>query len=152
MVEIIKAFSLDEAILILHDAQDFIGTRQMVELPNVENYEKYEDLGICFYKMVTAPGVNENQTVTQVEHVVFRDTKKFETMYVVTNIFNKKVIKEKFSKKGDAVAAARNYTEMNYEATNVLVGKSLTNTVRDQARISYKPSQKQVEGEWIFIK
>jgi hypothetical protein len=99
---------------------------------------------ICIEEPVT----NNNKIKSQVEHVVEKGTKKWVLKYYAQSDY--KGLIGKFAKKGDAVKAARKYTEETGNSTYVEMRKDLEKGSTITARIKYKKSTNEKDGRWIF--
>lgn len=91
---------------------------------------------------------NTNVTKSQVEHIVTPGTKKWVLKFVVRGY---RGVVSTHNTKGDAVKAARAYTEKNQESTVVDMEKTLEKGSLQVAKITYKKSSKEREGRWIFF-
>jgi hypothetical protein len=94
------------------------------------------------------PIANTNVTKSQVEHIVTPGTKKWVLKFVVRAY---RGVVSSHNTKGDAVKAARAYTEKNQESTGVYMEKTLEKNNPQVAKITYKKSSKEREGRWIFF-
>lgn len=110
----------------------------------LEDANKYDCFGVC----VVPPKVNSNKTKSQVEHIVTPGTKKWVLKYVVFD-YDHEV--GKFAMKGDAVKAARAHTEKTLRSTSVVMEKRLEKGNSQVARITYKRSINEKDGEYIFF-
>ena len=121
---------------------------------NVYIYSRFESHSMnkrdCSAICVRQPIVNKNKTKSQVEHIVTPGTKKWILKYVVYNSYNDHMIASCLTK-GDAVKKAREYTEKTQTPTNICMEKSLEKGNRTVARITYKKSPTERDGEWIFF-
>jgi hypothetical protein len=68
----------------------------------------------------------------------------------VENYFEDRVIASCMTK-GDAVKMARAYTEKTQHSTKILMRKVLIKSDPTVARITYKKSTTERNGEWIFF-
>ena len=102
----------------------------------------------CFCICIKPPVENTNKIKSQVEHFVDKGTKKWITKYVVETYDG---VLSSHDTKGDAVKAARAYTEKNLSPSTVYVRKSLEKGNSLLARITYKRSTTEKDGEWIFF-
>ena len=109
-----------------------------------ENANKRDCFAICTHP----PVANKNKTKTQVEHIVTPGTKKWVLKYVVYD-FDRQI--GACSTKGDAVKVARVYTEKTFKSTSIVMEKKLEKGSNQVAKISYKKSTTEKDGEWIFF-
>ena len=105
---------------------------------------KRDCLAIC----VKQPIGNKNKTKSQVEHIVTPGTKKWVLKYVVQR--GDHVIGA-WNTKGDAVKDARKYTEKHQVPTSIVIKKYLEKGDNLVAKITYKKSPTERNGEWIFF-
>lgn len=98
---------------------------------------------ICIEKPVT----NTNKIKTQVDHVVEKGTKKWVLKYVVHGSSGRI---GSYNTKGDAVKAARAYTEKNMGTTVVHMEKVLEKGETKVATINYKKATNEKDGRWVF--
>jgi hypothetical protein len=105
---------------------------------------KYDCSAICILK----PVANKNKTQSQVEHIVTPGTKKWVLKYVVQR--GDHVIGS-WDTKGDAVKDARKYTEKYQVTTSIVIKKFLEKGDNLVAKITYKKSPTERDGEWIFF-
>ena len=113
--------------------------------------ERLEDLSkhdgaecIC----IREPKTNSNKIKSQVEHVVEKGTKKWVLKYVAQSHYKGRI--GAFDTKGDAVKAARKYTEETGNSSYVEMQKVLEKGNTITARITYKKSSNEADGEYIF--
>jgi len=97
---------------------------------------------------ISEPKGNKNKVKSQVEHVTAPGTKKWVLKYVALS--NAKGIIGSFPTKGDAVKAARKYTEESGNSSYVEMRKELEKGSNLTAKITYKKSSNEKEGEWEF--
>ena len=102
----------------------------------------------CSAICVLKPVGNKNKTQSQVEHIVTPGTKKWVLKYVVQR--GDHVIGA-WNTKGDAVKDARKYTEKHQVPTSIVIKKYLEKGDNLVAKITYKKSQTERNGEWIFF-
>ena len=102
----------------------------------------------CSAICVVQPLGNKNKTQSQVEHIVTPGTKKWVLKYVVQR--GDHVIGA-WNTKGDAVKDARKYTEKHQVPTSIVIKKYLEKGDNLVAKITYKKSQTERNGEWIFF-
>jgi hypothetical protein len=110
----------------------------------VDKGEKRQCLAICLEQ----PKSNPNKTKSQVEHIVSKGTKKWVLRYVVR--YNDHFVGS-WPTKGEAVKDARRYTEANQVATTISMEKYLEKGSTQVARVTYKRSDKEKDGKWIFF-
>ena len=104
----------------------------------------------CSVICVRQPVGNKNKTKSQVEHIVTPGTKKWILKYVVYDSHNDRMIAS-CNTKGEAVTKARAYTEKTTTPTNICMEKSLEKGNRTVAKITYKKSTTERDGEWVFF-
>jgi hypothetical protein len=109
-----------------------------------ENANKRDCFAICIHPPVD----NKNKTKSQVEHIVTPGTKKWVLKYVVYTFDNQL---GSYNTKGDAVKAARAHTEKTFKSTSIVMEKKLEKGSNQVAKISYKKSTTEKDGEWIFF-
>ena len=102
----------------------------------------------CFAVCIEQPIENKNKTKSKVEHVVTPGTKKWVLKYVVYSIDG---VIGSYLTKGEAVKAARAHTEKYLSSTTIQVEKMLDRGSALVAKISYKRSDKERDGKWIFF-
>ena len=98
---------------------------------------------------IRQPKTNTNKIKTQVEHIVEKGTKKWVLLYCVYEAWSDKFIAS-FDKKGDAVKRAREHSEKTQAETHVKMEKKLEKGTPLTAKITYKKSSNEAEGEYIF--
>lgn len=103
---------------------------------------------MCYAVCTEEPITNKNKTKSQVKHIVTAGTKKWILKYVVT-IHSNQI--GAFLKKGDAVTAARAYTERTQNSTTIVIEKRLEKGSSQVAEITYKKAPNEREGKWIFF-
>jgi hypothetical protein len=103
----------------------------------------------CSAICVKQPVANKNKTKSQVEHVVTPGTKKWVLKYVVYDDGLRMITS--CDTKGEAVTKARAYTEKHQSSTYICMEKSLDKGNKTVARITYKKSPTERDGEWIFF-
>lgn len=96
---------------------------------------------------IREPKNNTNKIKTQVEHIVTPGTKKWVLKYIVKTIDGEL---STHNTKGEAVKAARVYTEKYLSSTSVHMEKRIEKSNALVAKISYKKSINEQEGEWEF--
>jgi hypothetical protein len=110
----------------------------------LDDANKYDCFCICTHE----PVVNNNKIKTQVEHIVTPGTKKWVLKYVVYDFDNQL---GSYNTKGDAVKAARAYTEKTFKRTSISMEKKLEKGSSEVAKITYKPSSEEKDGQWLFF-
>jgi len=109
-----------------------------------DKLHKRDCAGIC----ILDPIVNKNKTKSQVEHIVTPGTKKWVLKYVVYTHDNQL---GSYNTKGDAVKAARAHTEKTQQSTTITMEKKLEKGNSTVARITYKKSTTEKDGQWVFF-
>ena len=104
----------------------------------------------CSAICVLKPIANKNKTKSQVEHEVTPGTKQWILKYEVENYFEDGVIASCMTK-GDAVKMARAYTEKYQKTTRIVMRKVLNKVDPTVAKITYKKSPTERDGEWVFF-
>jgi hypothetical protein len=104
----------------------------------------------CSAICVLKPIANKNKTKSQVEHIVTPGTKQWVLKYEVENHYEDRVIASCMTK-GDAVKMARAYTEKHQQSTKIVMRKVLVKSDPTVAKITYKKSPTERDGEWIFF-
>lgn len=94
------------------------------------------------------PKANENKTKSHVEHVVTPGTKKWVLKYVVSG-YDGEI--SSHDTKGDAVAAARVYTEKYLCSTVIQMEKRIEKSNAIVAKVTYKRSSTERDGIWLFF-
>ena len=102
----------------------------------------------CSAICVRQPVANKNKTQSQVEHIVTPGTKKWVLKYVVQRGDH---FIGSWNTKGDAVKDARKYTEKHQVPTSIVMKKYLEKGDNLVAKITYKKSTTERNGEWIFF-
>ena len=103
----------------------------------------------CSAICVLKPIANKNKTQSQVEHIVTPGTKKWILKYCVYE--NSTLLISSHLTKGDAVKSARAYTEKRQIPTFIAMEKVLEKGGSMVAKITYKKSPTERNGEWIFF-
>ena len=103
----------------------------------------------CSAICVRQPIANNNKVKSQVEHIVTPGTKKWILKYFVHTGYD--IFIGAYLTKGEAVAKARAHTEKTQESTYVTMEKVLDKANKTVAKISYKKSSTERNGEWIFF-
>jgi hypothetical protein len=113
---------------------------------HLESLGKYDGAQcIC----VREPSVNKNKIKTKVEHIIEPGTKKWILKYCIYERHTDKFVCS-CDKKGDAVKKAREHTEKTGGETLVIMEKSLEKGSPLVAKISYKKSTNEKDGEYVF--
>lgn len=102
----------------------------------------------CFAVEMLNPVGNELKTKSQVEHTTTPGTKKWLLKYVV---YEGPDALKSFDTKGDAVKYAREYTEKHQCTTRIDMQKVLEKGSPTVAKVHYKRSTKERDGEWMFF-
>ena len=98
---------------------------------------------------IQEPKSNDNKIKTQVEHVVTPGTKKWVLTYIV--YCGDSRIASSLTK-GDAVKRARDYSEKNQCTTTIKMERRLEKDAHALvAKITYKKSSTEKDGEWVFF-
>lgn len=100
---------------------------------------------------IEEPRANTNKIKTQVEHIVTPGTKKWVLKYVVTALDRFEGVIGAYDTKGEAVTAARAYTEKHQYSTRVHMEKRIEKANHVVAKITYKKSSDEKEGKWLFF-
>ena len=103
----------------------------------------------CSAICVQQPIGNKNKTKSQVEHIVTPGTKKWILKYFVYSGHDNFI--GAYLTKGEAVTKARAHTEKTQEYTHVTMEKVLDKSNKTVAKITYKKSPTERDGEWIFF-
>ena len=112
----------------------------------LDNARKYDCFAICTHQ----PVVNNNKIKTQVEHIVTPGTKKWVLKYVVYDYNNDRRLGS-YDTKGEAVKVARAHTEKTPNRTTISMEKKLEKGSSEVAKITYKKSSEEKDGEWVFF-
>lgn len=112
----------------------------------LENANKYDCFAICTHQ----PVVNNNKIKSQVEHIITPGTKKWVLKYVVYDYNNDRQIGA-YDTKGEAVKAARAHTEKTMYRTTISMEKKLEKGSSEVAKITYKKSSEEKDGQWVFF-
>lgn len=99
---------------------------------------------------IREPKGNSNKIKTQVQHLVEVGTKKWILLYTVYEAWSGSFVAS-YEKKGDAVARAREHTEKTKAETHVKMEKRLHKGSPLTAKITYKKSKDEQDGEWEFF-
>ena len=103
----------------------------------------------CSAICVVKPVGNKNKTKSQVEHVVTPGTKKWVLQYVIET-YDGNTLSAHVTKT-DAVKIARYHTEKTQQATKIKMRKVIEKGDPLVAKITYKKSTTERDGEWIFF-
>ena len=122
-----------------NDTYDYIRNRF-----DSHSMNKRDCSAICVLK----PVGNKNKTQSQVEHIVTPGTKKWVLKYVVQRGDH---FIGSWNTKGDAVKDARKYTEKHQVPTSIVMKKYLEKGDNLVAKITYKKSPTERNGEWVFF-
>ena len=114
---------------------------------DILNYcSKREVIGICIDK----PKPNKNKTKSQVENIAQKGTRKWETVYRGIDRYGSVVCES--TTQTECIKKARLYVEKNkHESITVVISKKLSSGNDVCARVSYKKSNTEKEGRYIFI-
>lgn len=115
--------------------------------------DKIEDAskwGPAFGVCVKEPKSNSNKIKTQVINIPVKGTSKWELKYNVYNTWADTLVCSK-STKGDAIKAARDYTEKTKYKTAIVMEKALAKGSPKVAEIVYKKSKDEQDGEYVFF-
>lgn len=102
----------------------------------------------CYAVCLEEPKTNTNKIKTQVEHFVTKGTKRWLLKYVVMSPDGEI---GSYDTKGDAVKKAREHTEKYLSSTTVHMEKRIDKANSRVAKITYKRSDKEKDGKWIFF-
>ena len=103
----------------------------------------------CSAICVRQPVGNKNKTKSQVEHIVTPGTKKWILKYFVYSGHDNYI--GAYLTKGEAVTKARAHTEKTQESTYITMEKVLDKANKTVAKITYKKSTTERDGEWVFF-
>jgi hypothetical protein len=110
-----------------------------------DRFSKRDCAAICLEE----PKTNTNKVKSQVDHIVTSGTKKWVLKYVVRKYNHNDL--SSHATKGDAVKAARTYTEKTQEQTTIHMVKVLDKCSDQVAKISYKKSTSEKDGRWLLF-
>jgi hypothetical protein len=110
-----------------------------------DRFSKRDCAAICLEE----PKTNTNKVKSQVDHIVTSGTKKWVLKYVVRKYNHNDL--SSHATKGDAVKAARTYTEKTQEQTTIHMVKVLEKCSDQVAKISYKKSTSEKDGRWLLF-
>lgn len=103
----------------------------------------------CFVIEEVAPVVNTNKVKSVVEHNVVKGTSKWELRYIVYN--NQAEELKSFNTKTAAVTFARKHVEATRTNTTIVMTKILVNQNPVVAKVKYKSSTQEREGQYVFF-
>ena len=103
----------------------------------------------CSAICVRQPVPNKNKTKSQVEHIVTPGTKKWILKYFVYSSHDNYI--GAYLTKGEAVTKARAHTEKHQVPTSIVMKKFLEKGDNLVAKITYKKSTTERDGEWVFF-
>jgi hypothetical protein len=115
-----------------------------------DNIYKADKWGDCFGICVKQAKANTNKIKSVVKHEVFKGTRKWELVYVVTKRFSDTEIGAK-DNKADAVKLAREHTEKTRESTSIHIERRLKGSSSRVAVIEYKGSTNEEMGEYVLF-
>jgi len=121
--------------------------KQLSEFIN-EAYDKLNKRdcwGIC----IDEPVQNKNKTKSQVEHIVTKGTKKWVLKYIAMSDYKGTI--GRYNTKGDAVKAARKYTEESNNPSRIEMVKELEKGSNLVAKVSYKRATNEKQGKYVFF-
>ena len=120
---------------------------QYIDNVTADLYKPDGAQGIC----VQEPVVNNNKIKSVVDHKVFKGTRKWNLVYTA-HVKYKHPLKSYYNK-GDAVKAARAYTEKSGESTYIKIERVLDKSSGSDivAEIKYNASTKEDEGNYVFF-
>ena len=113
---------------------------------NTGNISKHEPV---YAKCVRKPVKNTNTIKTRVENNPNKGSRVWETLYVVEHVFEGDYIGLSDKSQTEAIKKARKYVEKNpFARVEVNITKVLVKGVKTVAKVTYKPSSKEADGEW----
>lgn len=126
-----------------------------IEPKTIQKYiDSYDDrlnkrdcIGVC----ITPPKLNSNKVKTQVEHIVTKGTKKWILKYIVEDATYDGGEVSSHLSKGDAIKAARAFTEKTQKRSRIYLSKRLDKIDPVVAKITYKSSIKESPGDYVFF-
>jgi hypothetical protein len=104
---------------------------------------------MCYAICTKKPKQNKSKVKSKVEHIVNPGTKKWILNYVVRNDYEDYI--GAYRTKGEALKAARKYTEETKWDTVVNMEKVLYKCDTKVAKIKYKKDTKEEPGIWTFF-
>jgi hypothetical protein len=102
----------------------------------------------CYAICLEEPKANTNKIKSHVQHIVTPGTKKWILKYIVMS-YDGEI--GSYDTKGDAVKAARAHTEKYLSSTTVHMEKRIDKANAQVAKITYKRSDKEKDGKWVFF-
>ncbi len=102
----------------------------------------------CAAICLEEPKINTNKVKSKVEHIVTPGTKKWTLKYVVYSIDGPI---GHYPTKGEAIKAARAHTEKYLSSTTIQMEKVIEKGTATVAKITYKRSDKERDGKWVFF-
>lgn len=135
-----------------HHVQDLTGKfkasgKKLEEF--IREWKDKGDKGDAFAVCLEEPKLSTAKIKSQVEHVVEKGTKKWVLKYCVQDNFYNSV--SSHDTKGDAVKAARAYTEKTRENTRIVMEKRLEKGNTLVAKVAYKFDKSEKLGKWVFF-
>lgn len=112
----------------------------------INKYESDDCIGICIKEAKT----NTNKIQSVVKHEVFKGTRKWELVYVVSTGYERNELGSK-DNKAEAVTLARKHTEKTHERTYINIERRLKGSRSLVAEIEYKGSTNESEGTYVFF-
>jgi len=97
---------------------------------------------------IIEPKLNTNKTKSQVLNTALKGTTKWVLKYTVRSFDN---IISRHNTKGDAIKAARAYTEKHVNQSEVIMEKLMEKGSDIVAKVSYKRSSDERDGKWVFF-
>lgn len=102
----------------------------------------------CAAICLEEPKINTNKVKSKVENIVTPGTKRWILRYVVYCMDGPI---GHYLTKGDAVKAARAHTEKYLSSTTIQMEKVIEKGTATVAKITYKRSDKEKDGRWVFF-
>jgi hypothetical protein len=97
---------------------------------------------------IIEPKLNTNKNKSQVLNTATKGTTKWVLKYTVRTFGD---IISRHNTKGDAIKAARAYTEKHVNQSEVIMEKLMEKGSDVVARVSYKRSSDERDGKWVFF-
>lgn len=135
-----------------HYVQDVTGKFKASGKTLEEFVREWEDMGgkgDCFAVCMEEPKASTAKIKSKVDHIVEKGTKKWVLKYCVQDTFFNSV--SSHDTKGDAVKAARAYTEKTRETTRIVMEKRLEKGSSVVAKVVYKFDKSEKLGKWVFF-